>query len=335
MKQFLNIKIFQIALVIIISAIMFAGQAYCAEVKDLLLDWEATRGELEALQSKGLLTNSELRSKNELLNLEYNKRESYLREIASLYILGKIEGSEIDKDFKDHPHYQKYISHFSTLLLKESIRILQNSKIAEIKNFMKIYNRVYTDNEIPLFKITGVNVRRDSPTEEKGGFHRSRKSIFMDITRTSSKEWLFIFMHELFHSLDSELSNAIVEFSNVELIKSVQKICQNNSTLAELNDHEQLILSQFVNIGMNRGLFAEYRDWRFGFSVYEEGQKEGLWMKIPFVEDVLSFKDKNESMNQFVYRYLKERAGIREEGFLTKPIVQQKILDTMASFKPN
>jgi hypothetical protein len=57
----------------------------------------------------------------------------------------------------------------------------------------------------------------------------------------------------------------------------------------------------------------------------ENGISEGLWQKIPFIEEVLNYKDKNESMDAFVFRYLNERAHMTTEGILGRELIQKRI----------
>ncbi len=333
MQKCKTFQIIFLALVVFASAHLFFKSAMASDLNLLQKNWQINRNELEQLEKKQNLELSDIKRRNELLRLEYQSRAIYLQEIASLYIAGNLASQDIDRDFKYQPQYQKYMSHFSAILLQVSIQRLQKSNIPEIKKFMQKYSEVYEINSIPLFRITGAEINRESPTEEKAGFHRGKKSIFMDITRTPANEWLFIFMHELFHALDNELYNAIVEFSNEDLMISIKKISNKKKNLVELTSEEMKKLDQFALAGLNRGLFAEYRAWFFGFSVYESGIAEGLWRKILFVENVLSFREKNESMNDFVYRYLNERSEIHDE-FLMRPVIFQKISEKRELFRP-
>lgn len=330
----LNIRFIQVALSIFVSAIfMQAKQAQSQDLEESLRQWLAPRDEL-IKYSNSSLTIDDLKTKNALLKLEYHKRQIYFSVLAENYIQGRLKSQEIDHAFKSHHQYQKYMAHFSSILLMESVKRLKESAIPEIQSFMRRYDALYFKNTIPLFRITGSEISRESPTEEKGGFHRGHKSIFMDVTRLSSGEWLFIFMHELYHALDDQLYEAIVEFTNEDLVDSVKKMSKTKSNLVELTDEEMTALDRYATAGLNRNLFAEYRAWSFGFTVYEKGMEEKLWKKIPFIENVLSFKDKNESMNGFIYRYLNERAGLSKDNFLSRPIVAQKIAEKREQFDP-
>jgi hypothetical protein len=106
-------------------------------------------------------------------------------------------------------------------------------------------------------------------------------------------------------------------------------------SISERSKALRKILWVFLKLaGLNRSIFAEFRAWNFGFSIYEKGLSSNLWRKIPFIENVLSYKDKNEDMKSFVYRYLNERSKMTNEGILGRSIIQEKIKNYRANFKP-
>jgi hypothetical protein len=324
-------KILRSALIILISALPFSANADL--LKEKCTEWLNYRNELNRYESRNL-TNDEYTIKNKLLIEEYKKRSEYLKELGMQYLNGNIPHYNIDQDFKTFSNYQKIMSQFSVALLQLSIEKLQHSKIPSIQKMMAQYNTIYTGEAIPLFRITGSEIQRESPTEEKGGFHRGKSSIFMDITRTSNNEWLFIFSHELFHALDSKLYEASSYFSAQNNFNEIMLLTMNYKNLVELNNSQNAKLDQWVLAGLNRGLFAEFRAWTFGLSIYSEGIEEKLWGNIPFVNNVMSFKDPNENMNSFIYRYLNERAKISKDGFLNKKIIKEKIQEQRDQFDP-
>lgn len=330
MKSFAN-KHLAIALIIFISAISFYANA-ASQLEEKKQAWLPLYEELRSFDKKEPLDLEALKRKNSLLNNEYKARAEFLRLLAREYLKGTIKSHDLNQDFKSSPNHQTIMNQFSVELLMESIARLQRSKIPEIKTFMKKYASAYEENAIPLFRLSGSEINRESPTELKGGFHRGTTSIFMDVTRTTSDEWLFVLMHELYHALDKDLYEATQIFSNRDLFESVLRMSAKPVNLVELNPTELTSLNQWILAGLNRGLLAEYRAWSFGFSIYEKGIAEGLWKKIPFIEEVLSFKDKNESMNSFVYRYLNERSSVSTEGILGRAIIQEKIKEKREDF---
>jgi hypothetical protein len=321
------------ALILIISAFSFT--LYASTTLELKRDlWLSDQEQLAKFTDLPQMNLEDYKNKNLLLISEYKNRGEYLRELGVQYLNGKIESSNLDSDFKSFSNYQKIMGQFSVELLQLSIQKLQKSKIPEIKKLMVKYNSIYTNAAIPLFRITGSEIQRESPTEEKGGFHRGQKSIFMDITRTSNREWLFIFSHELFHALDSELYEASAYFSNQDNFKEILKMSDQYENLVELRSYQMSKLDAWVMAGLNRGLFAEWRAWNFGLAVYSEGFMENLWGKIPFLESVLSFKSKNENTSTFIYRYLNERAKLSDEGVLGRTIIKEKIQEQRDQFDP-
>lgn len=320
------------ALIFIISA--FPCSLCASELENKREVWLSLSNELQILQSNQSSDLATLKRKNELLNTEYKAKSEYLRVLALEFLNGNIQKEDLDRDFKNLANYSKIMNQFSIELLLSSIDRLRKSQINEIKEFIKRYDQVYEKNAIPIFRLSGTEIKRGSPTEEKGGFHRGTSSLFMDITRTSSEEWIFILMHELFHALDADLQQATITFSNKDLMSAVLSISKNKLNFVELNSKEVQLLDKWILAGLDRGLFAEYRDWSFGFSVYEKGKQEGLWGKILFIEQALSFKDKNEDMNSFVYRYLNERVKDSTDEILNRPIIKERTLEQRDLFKP-
>lgn len=328
----LNKTFLRKTLIIFISVFSFYAHADLLEEKRA--EWLVQRQDLSHYENLSQLTLEDYKNKNRLLNDEYTSRGAYLKELASLYLKGQVEHTELDRDFKNFSNYQKIMNQFSVELLQLSILKLQNSNIPEIKAMMIKYNSIYSQGTIPLFKITGAEIQRESPTKEKGGFHRGNKSIFMDITRTNNREWLFIFSHELFHALDSKLSESSAYFSNQANFNEILIISNQYENLVDIKSYQMSKLDAWVFAGLNRGLFAEWRAWDFGLSVYSQGMEEKLWGRIPFLESVLSFKDKNENRSVFIYRYLNERAKMSEEGILNKTIIKEKIQEQRDQFDP-
>jgi hypothetical protein len=325
-------NILKSALIFIISA--FSICSYADSLTGIRAEWLNLNQELTRYQNLSDLTLQDYKEKNRLLNTEYKARSTYLKELGILYLNGELENTYLDRDFKSLPNYQNIMNQFSVELLQLSIQKLQNSKIPDIQRMMAKYNSIYTQNSIPLFRITGAEIERESPTQEKGGFHRGNKSIFMDITRTNNKEWLFIFSHELFHALDEKLVESSVYFSTKDNLNEIMMLTMTHDNLVELKSSQMMKLDKWILAGLNRGLFAEWRAWNFGLSIYSEGISEKLWGTIPFLENVLSFKDKNENTSVFIYRYLNERAKLSTEGFLGKPIIKEKIQEQRDQFDP-
>lgn len=246
----------------------------------------------------------------------YHKRSEQYRKMADDFLRGKVEYSDLPLGKGS----SKEQNHFSVEFLHASIQRLRESKIGPIKSLMAKYDSVYDPKAIPLFKITGSLLPNYSPTNERGGFHRSTGEIFIDIERTGRREWLFILLHEIYHALDEDLFNSWNYFINDSQKRIVEKILEKKEH-TKLDRH---YLDLWVYHGLNSHLFAEYRDWLFFFDVYEKGRQEQLWGKVPFIELVLRQRKKGETLEAFTYRYLNERATISDK-FFDDPILQQII----------
>lgn len=247
----------------------------------------------------------------------YQERSVRFYQLAQDFLKNKIDANKLP--LKALPSDE--LNQFTVEFLRASLDILRQSNILQIRLLMKRYDEIHEANAIPLFKITGQILNGGSPTNERGGFHRSTGEIFIDIEKTGSREWLFILLHEIFHSLDGELIDSWEYFNN----SSQRIIVENILEKKKRSDLDLKYLHKWVFHGLNSQLFAEYRDWLFCFQVYKDGIANNLWAKIPFIELVLKNKKKSENLKEFVYRYLNERAQVNDM-LLNTPILK-KIID--------
>jgi len=324
-------KIFFI-LLFFISTNIFAETTISIEQKEQqFLIWNQTRKELSPFIAIVPTNLAEMKIKNRLLEEEYKTRNDYLRTLTQLYLKEAIAGNELDSDFKDFPEQNKIMAHFSSLLLEETISLLHQSKIPSLVKLMKRYDTLYPAGTVALFRVTGISNDNESPTLEKGGFHRTNKSIFMDITRTDSSEWVFIFLHELFHQLDETLDSSSRFFSQKENFEKAMRLTKDENSKLTTSDND--FLDEWVQAGLDRGLFAEFRAWNFCFQIYEDGKKEKLWGSIKFAEEILLNKKVAQKMSSFIYDYLDSKAQIKKESVLTRKIILKKMEFKREEFK--
>lgn len=273
-----------------------------------------------------------------LLQIKLREEEWQIRTLYFGDIIDRYLNQELDLlPFINHLNQMKenenYLNSLTNILLSKSLNKIKESKIPLITTLMQKYKRHYSENAIPLFLITGDSINRPSPILEKGGFHFDRQTIFTDITRTKNSEFLFIFLHELFHALDDELYNSTVLFTNRDTLLEMFKLARNYSSYHNLSQEQQNKLQTWIYAGLNRHLFAEWRAWLFGFSVYQEGIQEGLWGKIDFIEDIMIQKPSTEPLSVFIYQYLNTR-GKKLEVLLQKPLFKEMINKLRNEFNP-
>ncbi len=127
----------------------------------------------------------------------------------------------------------------------------------------------------------------DEPnTNRTGSFHRLRRSIFVDLDKLGANEWLMIFVHEVAHSLDSELIDSLSIYNNEALIKYFADLGKKNTQLVDVSKSDRKNLDTWLTAGLNRGFLAEYRAWLLTFLIYEEGLKDGTFLPIDWLENL-------------------------------------------------
>jgi hypothetical protein len=276
---------------------------------------------------------STIQLKIKLREEEWQNRKIYFSDIVDRYLNQELDIPPVINDLNQMKESESYFNSLTNLILSKSLNKIKNSKIPQIISLMQIYKKSYSENAIPLFLLTGESINRPSPIIEKGGFHFDKQSIFTDITRTQNNEFLFIFLHELYHVLDDELYTSTELFTNKDTLTEMKNLANEFSSLSALTPEQQNKLQIWISAGLNRHLFAEWRAWFFCFSVYQKGLHEKLWSKIPFIEEIIAQKPQAETLASFLYRYLNTR-GRDLEPFLQQPLFSDIINKLRSEFIP-
>jgi hypothetical protein len=208
----------------------------------------------------------------------------------------------------------------------ESLARLRQAKTPGLRRLIAALDKDVGLQHAALFRMTGHGFGANAPTVEKAGFHRATKSIFMDISRIPANEWLFIFTHELLHSLDPLIYDASrVYEKTLGLYVKQPELVESFQSLDQLSPEASTELIEWVEAGLGRGLWAEHRAWVVSFALFEDGRREGLWGEIDWVQKILSERAPDESLESFVYRYLDQRSKDPEERLFQLPLVQSAI----------
>lgn len=140
--------------------------------------------------------------------------------------------------------------------------------------------------------------------QRKASFHRITRSIFMDIDQMSANEWLVLFIHEVAHTLDSELIEAIAIYNNKDTFDRWTEFGNKNISLNQLDADTRTLLDQWLTAGLNRGFLSEYRAWLMTYLVYEEALKDGLIKPDPWLEDLKKNKPQGLDIQTYIFRHL-------------------------------
>lgn len=231
--------------------------------------------------------------KNEILN------QKKAKDIAESYLAG-----QLTKDFfriclpseNDNPIFYDSLSKEMQAL---GVQKLLSSKISELNRLGQILiNKSEGD-----FLFRAVGHRRDE-SERKAEFHRSNRSIYTDLSKISSEEWLIIFIHEVFHYLDQSLESSSKIFGNKENIDWINVIIEKRVGFNRLSTFDRSRVKNFVLAGIDRGFLAEFRAWAMTFWLYEKMVASSEQVKLKWAEDILAEKNQDELMADFIFRYL-------------------------------
>lgn len=165
----------------------------------------------------------------------------------------------------------------------------------------------------------------DDDPYRKASFHRTHRSIYMNIERLTASEWLILFVHEVAHSLDSELVAALPIYNDEAYIKELDAYGKANGKWADMAVSEQQRLEKWLIAGLNRGFLAEYRAWLLTAVIYEEGLQQGVFAPSPWLEELKNSKPAKTSMQTHVLRYLSPSWVDPTEGIFSYSFIQEAL----------
>ncbi len=282
-----------------------AGADSCTAIQP----WISASDALSAAAGKGIRVVSEAQK------AEWDTRARSAHDLALAYLEG---GGELESTLgpciEGLADRQNFINAFQSELLDESVARLRAARSPILRDLIRSYDFQLGPRSVALFRLTGHTIQSESPTSEKGGFHRGTRSIFLDVSRIPSTEWLLIFAHELLHSLDPMLSEAVRGYDQPQLLERLGARAQILSDPSGLSREDREALTRWIEAGLGRGLWAEYRAWTLTFAIYDQGLQEKLWPRIEWMERILSSRRKDEALDAFTYRFLDERSEDRESG---------------------
>ena len=183
-----------------------------------------------------------------------------------------------------------------------------------------------SSGKFEMFRLVGhLKPEQADPGSGSGGFHRGRRSIFMDFTKIDPKDWLLIFSHEIIHSVDSVLKTAVDIFGSLAVSKKVNQMSRDFSDPQALSKDDRAALDTWLVAAYDRGFFAEVRAWAVTIALYQEGRKDGTFVSLPWMEDILKKKKQGESIQDFTTRFLDPNFYDPKDGQFAAPLVQKEI----------
>jgi hypothetical protein len=301
----------------VISLLIFLGQIQQASAGEnkqcsIISDWLTISGKINQAIKSQSPDLAGLRAQ------EWNIRTQTVKLIARKYFNNEFSFVNFHICFNNAPERGNFYQSVNAELVEFGISILKQSRLPLVKKLIKLYQAKYTDNETPLTRMTGHTPRDQSPTGLKAGFHRNSGSIFYDISLMTPNEWLFIFIHELLHSLDITQSAGTHLFYDPDVINQVSLLSLTYVDSKYMSPRERAKVNEWLYSGLSRGLWAEYRAWVVSFAIYIEGRDGGLWQPIDWMENILNERPtknsdqktqlNSKSLKHFVYSYLDDRS---------------------------
>lgn len=168
----------------------------------------------------------------------------------------------------------------------------------------------------------GFSFSRAAKDERQASFHRSHKSIFIDNENIEGSEWLILFVHEVAHSLDSEMFDSLSVFNDANTLKKIEKISKEQN---KISDEEAVLLEKWLSAGLDLGFLAEYRAWLLTYLIYEEAVEEGTIRSNDWLEEIRQKRPANIPLNTYIYRTLSPSWRDPSERLFSSPVVKEAL----------
>jgi hypothetical protein len=266
--------------------------------------------------------------------LEFQIRKNIANQFYKDYRFNNLKMESLYSCLSSEPDRRNFLNTVQSAFYEGSLKELRNANSPVIKKLVKLLDK-QLNGQVMLYRM--INHYESSPDlESKAGFYRGARSIFMNIDSIPSNEWLLIFTHELVHALDDTLWTALDIYSNKEWVKEFTEWSNKEQNPEKLPSELKNKLKMWLEAGLNRGFWAEYRAWLITFEIYKEGLINHLWQPIDWVETILNSKQfEKETTSQLTYRYLNSRFTNPTEGIFSLPLIKNALYDLRSSYGPS
>jgi hypothetical protein len=315
-----------------IFALLAPLSVHAAPACSELRPWLAAREAMARLERSPNETAEALKtaSRNEIA-----ARSASAKKFFAEYLAGKNIGLTIDTCLTPLPDGGNYLFTLQEAFFDESLARLRASRSPTIQKLVLALDRKIADGLAPSFRLTGLAFAPDDPGPWEAGFHRGAGSIYADFRKIPANEWLLIFAHEMLHGLDDELARATTEFNDPDRVQRLGALSGSAQRTSQLTGSQSVDLRGWIEAGLSRGLWAEYRAWVPSLTLYREGVLEGLWRPIPWVELVLRQQPAGMRFERFVYLYLDQNSPDPTDGLFGDPLVHSALGEIRAEYRAN
>lgn len=254
-------------------------------------------------------------------SLEWEARKQATGEIFDAYLASRWDLSRLEPCLADRPEKSRFLNSLYSEFFDRSIAQLRKGAGPQTHALLKLLDRRASDGNLSLFRLTG-HFQAESPTEQKGGFHRGSGSIYMDLGRVPHGEWLILLVHELLHSLDDQLAVASREYSSDTRAKLLVDLAKRTDRPAELAPGERSELDAWIEAGLGRGLWAEYRAWWATRAIYLEGLRLGRLSHVDWLDSAMHPELSGLAAKRALYDSISARSSRPSEGLFKRPLIQ-------------
>lgn len=231
----------------------------------------------------------------------------------------KAQAATLEHALSDPSDRERLNSRLHEAFLAHSLEQLERAASARLRELAR---RV---KETPLLLFRLVAQPRLGPGDKKAGFHRGKRSLFLDYAQVPPEEWLVIFIHESAHALDDRLLEGVTEYARAEQVERFVEWSRSTSHFADLSDDRRAQLEHWLLAGLSRGFLGEWRAWWLTLELYEDGLSEGLWTKIDWLEEVRARCEPKSRRAAFLMRYLSPRFEDPSDGVFSNPLLRDAL----------
>jgi len=217
------------------------------------------------------------------------------------------------------------------------VELLQKEALEQTLAFMKESGSTvafsFSEKILARSKSTGLGFSltesSEAISERPAGYVRAQGHIIMNYAVMNRDDWLFLFIHEFSHLIDPNLETAVEEaiadyqtnpnFA-AQMISSVQTI----HSLSELSLEKQMQIDRFLSLSLQRGWIAEVSAWANTLTVYSDLRVTGKMNAVPWADEMINQKLKQQDWIQFFATYLRSRFNYPDNVIYRNPLLRAR-----------
>lgn len=206
------------------------------------------------------------------------------------------------KEILSESEQDQFFRVFNPVLYNKTLEALRTIDSPTLKPIVKKY--LENKDKVPFRLIDFED--SDELQAKRGGFHKKTGIFVMNPSKVQRLDWLFVFIHELFHAEDERLRHSAYEYLSAQNAKKMA-ILLGELKLRDPRQGEWQEIKDHVYLGLERGFLAEYRAWLLTYRVYIEGGFNYPGMGVSWMNDLLDFNQNARPLHVFIFDFLKSK----------------------------